>query len=91
MVDAMAAFFASGRVADLILLVLALEAVALLVWHRRGGGLAPRAILALALPGVALVLALRLALTGAWWGWIGLALAGAFAAHLFDLFGQIRR
>jgi len=82
----MADFFASGRAADLVLLVLALEALALLAFQRATGrGPAPRAVLALALPGVALVVALRLALTDAWWGWIGLALAAAFLAHLFDL------
>jgi hypothetical protein len=42
-------------------------------------------VLGLALPGVALVLALRFALTGAGWEWVALALVGAFAAHLFDL------
>lgn len=82
----MSGFFASGQVADLVLVVLLLEAVLLWAWHRRTGrGLAPRAILALTLPGVALVLALRLALTGAWWGWIGLVLGLAFLAHMFDL------
>jgi hypothetical protein len=82
----MEALFASGHVADLILVVLVLESALLIAWHRRtGNGLVPRAVLALALPGVALVLALRLALTGAWWGWIALALLAAFAAHLADI------
>ncbi|WP_237213423.1 hypothetical protein [Falsiroseomonas oryziterrae] len=82
----MEAFFSSGRVADLILLVLAVEAALLLAWRRRTGhGPSPRAVLALVLPGVALVIALRFALTGAWWGWIALVLLAAFAAHLFDL------
>ena len=82
----MADFFASGRVADLVLLVLALESALLLGWHRwTGRGLRPRAVLGLTLPGVALVLALRFALTGAGWEWVALALVGAFAAHLFDL------
>jgi len=85
-------FFASGRVADLILLVLAIEAVVLMLWHRRTGqGLDGRAILGLTLPGVALVLALRFALTGAWWGWIGLVLGAAFLAHLFDVATRFRR
>lgn len=79
-------FFASGHVADLILVVLAVEAALLLALRRRTGqGPSPRAVLALVLPGVALVLALRFALTGASWGWIALALLAAFAAHLFDL------
>lgn len=78
--------FASGHVADLVLGVLAMEAALLLAFRRRTGrGPTPRAILGIVLPGVALVLALRLALTGAWWGWIGLVLGAAFLAHLFDL------
>jgi hypothetical protein len=82
----MEALFAGGHVADLILVVLVIEAVVLIAWHRRTGrGLPPRAVLALALPGAALVVALRLALTGAWWGWIALALLAAFAAHLADI------
>lgn len=82
----MEGFFATGRVADLILLVLAIEAALLLAWHRRSGrGVPPRAVLALVLPGVALVLALRAALTGAWWGWMAACLVAALAAHLLDL------
>ncbi len=88
----MESFFRSGHAADLILLVLALEALALWLWRRqRGAGPDSRAILGLVLPGVALVVALRLALTDAWWGWIGLALAAAFAAHLLDLAARFRR
>lgn len=88
----MAWLFESGHVADFVLAVLALEATLLWVWHRRTGrGLPPRAILGIVLPGVALVLALRLALTGAWWGWLGLVLGLAFLAHLFDVAQRWRR
>jgi hypothetical protein len=88
----MQAFFASGRVADLVLLVLLLEALGLALWHRRTGrGLPPAAILGLALPGVALVLALRAALVGAGWAWVAAALIAAFAAHLLDLWLRLRR
>jgi hypothetical protein len=88
----MAEFFTSGRVADLVLLVLVLESAALVLWHRRTGrGLPPAAVLGLALPGVALVLALRAALVGAGWPFVAMALVGAFAAHLFDLAFRLRR
>ncbi len=88
----MAEFFTSGAVADLVLLVLLLETVGLLAWHRRTGrGLRPAAIIGLALPGVALVLALRFALTGAGWPAIAAALTAAFAAHLLDLALRLRR
>ncbi|NKC32666.1 hypothetical protein HEQ75_17505 [Roseomonas sp. BU-1] len=88
----MASFFASGRVADLVLLVLGAEALLLLAWRwRRGGGLAPSALAGLVLPGVALVLALRAALVGAAWPWVAAALLAALAAHLFDLALRLRR
>jgi uncharacterized protein (DUF983 family) len=87
----MADLFSSGRVADLVLLVLAAEACLLALWHRRSGrGMAPLAILGLALPGAALVLALRFALTGAAWPWIALALVAALLAHLLDLALRLR-
>jgi hypothetical protein len=87
----LASFFSSGLAADLILLVLLAEAALLLAWHRRGGrGPGPRAVLGIVLPGLALVLALRFALTGAAWPWVALALVAAFAAHLFDLATRFR-
>jgi ABC-type spermidine/putrescine transport system permease subunit II len=82
----MQGFFASGQVADLVLLVLAAEAAALFLWHRRTGrGLAPLVLAGLVLPGIAFALALRAALTGAGWGWVAAALVAAFLAHAFDL------
>lgn len=82
----------SGHVADVILACLLIEAAALLAWNRATGrGLAPGAVAALLLPGAFLVLALRLALTGAAWTLIPVALVGALAAHLWDLRGRLRR
>ncbi|MGG5886485.1 hypothetical protein ACLF3G_05045 [Falsiroseomonas sp. HC035] len=84
-------FFASGRVADLVLLVLLAEALALFLWHRRTGrGLAPLVLAGLVLPGVAFALALRAALTGAGWGWVAAALVAAFFTHAFDLAVRLR-
>jgi len=81
----------SGAVADLVLACLALEAVALLAWHRATGrGLPPLAVAALLLPGAFLVLALRLALSGAAWALIPAALVGALTAHLWDLRRRLR-
>jgi hypothetical protein len=78
--------FASGHVADLLVALLALELAVLWWWRRRSAaGLAPGRALPFLLAGVAFALALRTALTGAWWGWTALALAGAGAAHLWDL------
>ena len=87
----METFFATGRVADLVLVVLAMEVVALALLRRATGrGPTLGAVLSLALPGAALVLALRVALTDGWWGWIGVWLAVALVAHLIDLRGRWR-
>ena len=82
----MAALFATGRIVDVILLVVVVEAAATLIWHRRTGrGLTGAETLGLLLPGVCLLAALRAALVGAWFGWIAAWLLAAFAAHLHDL------
>jgi hypothetical protein len=73
--------FASGHVADLVLLVLAGE----FVWLIRGCDWGvPDAAFRL-LPGALMMVALRLALTGAAWPWIALSLAASFPVHLADL------
>lgn len=78
---------ATGRIADLILVTLALEAASLALLDRvfaRGPGLAP--YLGQILSGACLVLAMRLALTDAH----PLAIAGclclSFVVHAVDLF-----
>ncbi|MCA3325332.1 MAG: hypothetical protein INF75_14490 [Roseomonas sp.] len=86
-----AAFFASGQVADLMVAVLLVEALALLAfWRLTGRGLSPRSIAALVLPGVFFALALRAALTGAWWGFVSLSLTAAFFAHACDVWRRLR-
>lgn len=88
----MADFFASGHVADLILLTLLLEGIAIWWWHRRSGrGLPLRAVLPFLLAGAAFALSLRAALTGAGWPLVALPLLGALGAHLWDLAGRWRR
>ena len=78
MTDWFAALFASGHAVDIVLGVLAVEAV-WLVWRGRGEALSAL------LPGALILLALRAALIGApWWavaGWLALSLP----AHLYDL------
>ncbi|MDX2238969.1 MAG: hypothetical protein NW203_15505 [Hyphomonadaceae bacterium] len=82
----MAAFFATGAVADLILAAMVLEFFALVLrapaWAR-----ARRAeTLAIALaPGACLALALRFALTDAPWPWIAAALVASLPLHWWDL------
>ena len=80
------AAFRSGRMVDLILVGVALEAL-LIYWLRRccnrGPGLA--AVWPTIASGALLMLATRAALTQAWWGWIGLLLALAGLTHVLDL------
>lgn len=88
----MGEFFASGRVADLILLMLALEGVALGTYHRwTGRGIALPRLLPFLLAGAAFALSLRAALTGAGWPLVALPLMGAFGAHLWDIAARWRR
>jgi hypothetical protein len=75
----MAELFATGRIVDLILLLMVLEAGVLIVWTRSTD------LLGNLLAGVGLLLALRGALAGIWWGWIALCLGAALLAHLADL------
>lgn len=82
----MTSLFASGRVVDLILGLIALEAVALAVYRSRTGrGLAVPRFAGFLLSGAFLMLALRAALVDAWWGWIALCLGASLVAHLVDL------
>ena len=71
---------------DLVLVVLALEAIALVLWHQLGGsGPGPRQVLPNLAAGALLVLALRACIGGAAGALILLCLAGALLAHLADL------
>lgn len=72
-------YFASGRAADVILLILLLE----VAWLWRKAGLATA--LAAVLPGALIVLGLRGALVGAPWPVIAAPLALSLPAHLWDL------
>jgi len=74
------ALFASGHAADIVLAVLALEAVLL---ARRGWHWAE--IAGLLGPAALIVVGLRAALTGAEWYWVSLPVALAFPLHLLDL------
>jgi hypothetical protein len=82
----MGAWVASGRVLDIILLGMGLEAVALValwrIWHR---GIRPSAVLPNLCSGMCLLVAMRVGLAGAWWGWISLPLLGALLGHVADL------
>jgi hypothetical protein len=78
--------FASGHAADVILAVLAIEAV----WLRIARGWSITAILGLLGPAALIVLGLRAALTGAAWWWIALPLAVSLPLHLKDVSARLR-
>jgi hypothetical protein len=88
----MADLFASGRLVDFILAVVAVEAAALLVyWARTRRGVAPLDLLPNLCAGVFLLLALRATLGGGGWMVASLCLSAAGLAHLADVYRRWRR
>ena len=74
-------FFAGPGLADVVLVALALEAFWLLIGQKRR----VLDVLLILGPGACLVLALRLALAGADWPWISMAVTASLPLHLLDL------
>ncbi|BAU93950.1 hypothetical protein MPPM_5345 [Methylorubrum populi] len=92
MADMLASLFESGRIIDVILVLVAVEALVLLgVRLRWGRGPAPLALLSNLASGAALMLALRAALTGAPWPNLAAWLVVALVAHLAELAVRFRR
>ena len=87
----MADLFSSGRLVDLILVVVVLEAaVLLLYWRRARRGIAPFDLLPNLCAGVFLLLALRATLAGVGWMMVSGCLAAAGLAHLADMYRRWR-
>lgn len=85
-------FFASGHVADLVLAVMAIEALIIFILMRLGRiDLPYRTYLSGVVAGGFIVLALRLALTDAASAMIAIALALSFIAHIGELFSFLQR
>lgn len=83
--------FADGSVVDLIIGFMALESAALLGYRKISGtGLRTCDVLALMLPGLFLLLALKEALIGASWRMVATFLLAALIAHLGDLWRRQR-
>ncbi len=77
--------FSSGLIIDIILGLMALEAIALFALRGRlGAGPSRLEILASLAAGLFLLLALRVALTGGPWQAIAAALLGSLMAHVTD-------
>ena len=77
--------FANGVAVDVVLTVIALEFVVLLILRRARLRQAAIDLFFALMPGVMLLVALRLALVGAAWPWIAGTLATSFPFHLVDL------
>lgn len=75
---------------DLLLALMLAEGLWLAV-RRRAGRSSPGNCWPFLAAGAAMLLALRLALTGAWWGWIVACLALSGVAHVLDLAVRWRR
>ncbi len=83
-------FVASGRVVDVILLIMAVEAASLIAYRRMTGrGLTTSSVMLMLAPGAFLLLALRAALTAEAWFVIIAWLVVALVAHLADLRSRI--
>jgi hypothetical protein len=88
----MAELFASGRLIDLILIVVVVEAAALiLAWRYNRRGIAPGDLLPNLCAGALLLLALRVTLAGTGWIPVCGCLAAAGLAHLIDVSRRWRR
>jgi len=86
------ALYASGHIIDLILPLIVAEA-ALLAWigPRTGRPQLFRDTAPTLVSGALLLLTVRAALTGAWWGWTAAALTLALVSHIIDLGLRWRR
>lgn len=90
--EMLAGLYASGRVADLLVAFVLLEAAALVWLHRRvGRSGVPLGLLVNLATGAALVMALGAALRGADWPVIGGWLLAGLAGHVVDVGLRWRR
>jgi hypothetical protein len=86
----MQGLFDSGHIVDVILVVMAVEALVLVLGKQRTGyGLSLRDTLSILLPGLGLMLALRAALSGQDWTIVALFLLASLVAHLADLWRRL--
>jgi hypothetical protein len=92
MAETLSQLFASGRIIDVVLAVMAVEAVLLLALRPKlAGRLAAIDIVLILVPGLCLLLAMRASLSGAGWEHVAAWLVAALLAHLADLARRITR
>lgn len=82
--------FSSGRIADLILAIMAIEAVGILMLGGPWNGWGLAGLLGNLAAGAALVVALRFALTGGDWTLVAAALVCSLIGHLVDVGSRLR-
>lgn len=87
----MEALFSNGRIVDIVIAFMAIEAIALLAARRRGSRLGSVDVFLLLVPGLFLLLALRAALSGEGWQPMAAWLIAALIAHLADLARRLLR
>ncbi len=88
---AVSEFFASGRVADVVLVLIGVEALILVGFsHFTGRPAIAREAMPMLASGFFLALAFRFALRDEHWMYMALALVFALAAHIFDLLPRLR-
>ncbi len=87
----MKALLANGWLLDAIVAGVVLEAAVLsMLFRATRRGVRPGELLANLAAGTCLLVAMRLGMAGAWWGWVCACLAGAGACHVVDLRGRWR-
>jgi len=92
MLDGMKDLFASGHIIDFILVLVLLEAIAVVSWRLiKSSGPAPLPFIINLVAGASLMLALRNALAGTPWTWIAPCLIVSLGAHLGDLLWRWQR
>jgi hypothetical protein len=88
----MAELFASGRLIDIILIIVVIEAtVFFMMWRRSGRGIAPLDLLPNLCAGAFLLLAMRVTLAGGGWMIACGCLSAAGVAHLIDVYRRWRK
>ena len=81
-----------AQIVDAVIVLTALEGIALVVWHRRtGAGVAPRDFAANLVSGLCLMLALHAALRDLGGAWIAAFLLAAGIAHASDVWRRWAR
>ncbi len=82
----MQAWIESGRIADVMLVIIAIEIIALIVYRLVSGkGLPVATVICNAGAGGSLMVALKLVWVNAAWHWVAAALLGSLVFHTIDL------